>query len=228
MVIFLVYWFIYAEMLLHVTDCVKIPDKFPKLKNKDVFKRVRETAPISIAGSYLMDFTIENAIGVMSRINCQSELSPGEKPEVCWIRSYPFIPCDKSCRFVECRTLMESNFGYIRNLIVKTINYINHPMSYTVRETRADTPQSARAIDREINKPVHIVLDHSQVKELRQAGDGNHSSPLPHERRGHWRILRAERYKQKGKIWVRPADVNKGMTWEVETSTGKRFYEVIN
>lgn len=74
-------------------------------------------------------------------------------------------------------------------------------------------------------KPAHIVLDHSQVREIIVASHGGtHASPLPHQRRGHWRQLRADCFKEKKMIWVRPADINKGLAIRV----GKNTYEVVN
>jgi len=70
------------------------------------------------------------------------------------------------------------------------------------------------------------TVDYSGVKELiRQSREPTkpHSSPLPHKRRGHWRFLKAERFKEKRHVWVRPADVNAGMMFQI----GKVIYEVI-
>lgn len=74
--------------------------------------------------------------------------------------------------------------------------------------------------------PRHIVLDYSQVKEIyerRNEKTGTHSSPLPHERRGHWRQLKSDRFKEKKTVWVRPADINKGLSF----TRGNRVYEVV-
>jgi hypothetical protein len=55
------------------------------------------------------------------------------------------------------------------------------------------------------------------------AGPG-HRLPLPHPRCGHWRALRANRFREQGRARVRPADINNGLQVRVK----KSVYEVIS
>ncbi len=120
---------------------------------------------------------------------------------------------------------------YYSNIIIGAIDYINRPQNYIIKEVFALTSKEKRLISKNKRpyfgkKDRHVVLDYTQVKELiKQSQGGHHASPLPHERRGHWRNLRADRFKEKKIVWVRPADVNAGLTWE---DTGrKRTYLVV-
>lgn len=57
--------------------------------------------------------------------------------------------------------------------------------------------------------PQIILLDPKKAREYGHRIDrgGSHASPVPHQRRGHWRMLRAERWgtKRHTRVWVRPA-----------------------
>ncbi|MHB8880376.1 MAG: hypothetical protein ACYC69_02580 [Thermodesulfovibrionales bacterium] len=123
------------------------------------------------------------------------------------------------------RTMM----GNSVRLAIHSMAYINAPMNYIVREGMPLTKFEQRRKDKAVKpffskKDLHIVLDHSQVKVLMpESGNGHHASPVPHERRGHWRQLRAERFREKKTVWVRPADINTGLKWE----KSGRTYEVI-
>jgi hypothetical protein len=127
----------------------------------------------------------------------------------------------------------ENRLLYHIKLIAKTLDYINQPQHYIIKETPKLTPREQRLLQKNITpqfskKPRHIVLDHSQVKVLIDSSKSNGSPQLrtvmPHERRGHWRQLRHERFKEKKAVWVRPADINKGMQWSIDRHT----YEVMN
>jgi hypothetical protein len=52
----------------------------------------------------------------------------------------------------------------------------------------------------------HIILiDPHRVHDYRPTAQGTpHASPIPHQRRGHWRHLRAECFHTPRKIWIRP------------------------
>ncbi len=117
------------------------------------------------------------------------------------------------------------------SLIIKAVEYINEPQMYVIKETPEMTSSERRRAEKGNmpyfgKKPRHIVLDHSQVKEIIQRSSAPGSTErhvMPHERKGHWRRLRAERFIEKKKVWVRPADINRGMQWTHES----RVYEVI-
>ena len=103
-----------------------------------------------------------------------------------------------------------------------------------MRETEDLTPREQRLKKKAVKPffakhPRHIVLKYEQVKEIvardgeKEKADRSKRSPLPHERRGHWRMLSADRFKEKRSVWVRPTDVGKGMKVRI----GHRTYEVI-
>ena len=59
----------------------------------------------------------------------------------------------------------------------------------------------------------------------RQEPQGTHTAPIPHHRRGHWRVLQAERYgENRGKrVWVKPSWIGE-REWHYKGST----YRVCN
>jgi len=120
---------------------------------------------------------------------------------------------------------------YTIAMLCVVLSYINRPDRYLVKVTPEKTDREKRlaAKGRTLSfakKELHIVLDHSQIKEILSAASGGftHASPLPHQRRGHWRELRTDRFKEKGPVWVRPADINKGMKVVLK----KSVYEVVS
>ena len=127
-----------------------------------------------------------------------------------------------------------SPIEYWAALVVRSILYINSSTTYIVRETEELTPREQRLKQKKLKPffskhPRHIVLKYDQVKEIVQRDgesgttDKSKRRPLPHERRGHWRMLSADRFKKKRSVWVRPADVGKGLKVRI----GHRTYEVI-
>jgi hypothetical protein len=178
------------------------------------------------------DFDVE--VNVIHNTTCKNHRSS----------IYPDLP--KPERFVVCKGCdnpdevckeLPHMAQYFVYLIVKTIAFINQPQNYIVKETVPLTPREERLKGKSMEspehympyfakKPRHIVLDYSGVKELLRRSKEparSHSSPLPHKRRGHWRFLRAEKFKEKRYVWVRPADVNAGMRFQI----GKVVYEVV-
>lgn len=54
--------------------------------------------------------------------------------------------------------------------------------------------------------PHIILIDPGKVNDYRSVPSGSaHASPRPHQRRGHWRVLSADRYREKRKVRVRQA-----------------------
>lgn len=57
--------------------------------------------------------------------------------------------------------------------------------------------------------PKVIVINPLQARKYGHRIDrgGSHASPIPHQRRGHWRILRSARWgtKQGSRVWIKPA-----------------------
>jgi hypothetical protein len=167
--------------------------------------------------------TVPNRESILECKQSQFRMSELEGPS-------QFMACDCENRNEKCEALSELTL-FINKCVLKTISYINQPQNYIVKETVEMTSHEQKLIEKGKRpyfgkKPTHVVLDYSQVKSLmpKSETEASHRSPIPHERRGHWRILRSDRYKGKKKTWVREAHVNKGMGWELN----KRIYEIIN
>lgn len=109
------------------------------------------------------------------------------------------------------------------------LHYINLPRHYLV----VDTPAHVKSRAKHVKTPrfndrskvlmidpmkVHIIRPHSV------SGGGEHASPVPHLRRGHTKVLKAERYKNK-----RWAVIHIHPTWvgPTEWSHGRSQYKVI-
>lgn len=108
---------------------------------------------------------------------------------------------------------------------------VSHPANYVVQVTPALTPREARRAAagkaRPAAKSPHfIVVDHDVLVRMSGRPTGTHASPVPHERRGHWRRLaercRHARLEGKDKTWVGHSYVG-----ERQFSDGKNAYEVL-
>jgi hypothetical protein len=122
-------------------------------------------------------------------------------------------------------TLRENFYVGLQN-----IAWINHQDHYTVElnpESRPKKPKKNR-IARWTEREHHILLTRNDITEEWQRihRGGTHASPMPHLRRGHYKTLRADRYKEaRGKrIWVRATHVNGEC---VEWRNGAISYKVI-
>jgi hypothetical protein len=114
---------------------------------------------------------------------------------------------------------------------LRYVTSISHPANYivSVRPKMTQHEERRAAAGKQVDGaklPHFIVVDHDVVVGMRRDPEGTHSSPVPHERRGHWRRL-AERCKYaklmgKDKVFVRPTLVGE-TTWESQ----KNYYEVI-
>lgn len=108
---------------------------------------------------------------------------------------------------------------------------ISHPANYVVQVTPALTPKEERRTSSgkprpPAKAPHFIVVDHEVLVRMSGWATGTHASPVPHERRGHWRRL-AERCRHArlggaDKTWVGPSYVG-----ERKFSDGKNAYEVL-
>jgi hypothetical protein len=117
-------------------------------------------------------------------------------------------------------------------VVIKQAAAISHPANYIVQVTPGLTPREARRMEQGRERPIRkkphfIVVDHDILVSMNPKNpSGNHASPVPHERRGHWRKLaehcRHARLSGREKTWVRPAYVG-----ETEFSDGKNHYEVL-
>jgi len=111
--------------------------------------------------------------------------------------------------------------------MLRTLCYVAAPDHFVV-ERRPKKMGRAKfgQIPRMHSRPSYIVLDKQAIKRrYEQAADpSGRRPPCPHLRRGHYRTLGAERYKNPGqRVWVRATHVS-GST--VEWREGDRFYKV--
>lgn len=108
---------------------------------------------------------------------------------------------------------------------------ISHPANYVVRVTPALSPREERRAAAgkprpPAKSPHFIVVDHDVLVGMSGRSTGTHASPVPHERRGHWRRLseRCRHARMLGgeRTWVGPAYVG-----ERSFTDGKNAYEVL-
>jgi hypothetical protein len=179
------------------------------------------------------------------RYQLQEQVPIVEDPIMSWVIVYQgvqgndvhfnFIPS------VKLHIALESNLGRPSEEKWKTfqveskviLDYaaaLSHPENYIVSVTPELTPKEERKVasgrPRPAQKARHfIVVDHQVLVRMR-GGNGTHASPVPHERRGHWRRIseRCRHAKMMGleRVFVRPAMVG-DPTWKHE----KNFYEVL-
>lgn len=115
--------------------------------------------------------------------------------------------------------------------ILEQLAAISHPQNYLVKVVPTLTPREERQVSQGRPRPVRksphfIVVDHDVLVRMSQGHYGTHASPVPHERRGHWRRL-AERCRHakllgKDRVFVRPTYVG-----ERNFSDEKNHYEVL-
>lgn len=182
-------------------------------------------------------------------VRCQVEecVPIHEDPIFTWVIVYQgvdgndvhfnFIPSTK------LHTILQSNLGnpseekwkqfqVESKVILDYAAALSHPENYVVAVTPELTPKEERKVGlgrpRPAQKAKHfIVVDHTVLVRMRgDAATGTHASPIPHERRGHWRRIsercRHARLMGKDSVFVRPTIVG-DPTWKRE----KNFYEVL-
>lgn len=115
--------------------------------------------------------------------------------------------------------------------VLEQLAAISHPQNYVVKVmpelTTKETNRVRRGEPRPVRKSAHfIVVDHDVLVRMSRPGGTSHASPVPHERRGHWRRLaeRCHRAREGGKdrTFVKPTYVG-----EREFGDGKNRYEVV-
>lgn len=113
---------------------------------------------------------------------------------------------------------------------LQEVHWINHPDHFTIEVLGPQVGRKRKGsrIRRLGERPRHIMLTKSQIADAwhRVHRGGTHASPMPHLRRGHYKTLRSERYKEnQGKrIWVRATHVNGAC---VEWRDGDVSYKVL-
>lgn len=163
-----------------------------------------------------------------------------------WSYVYPNPDCrgDRADGVAFCNTTRCRHHAWIRDclgsqvimslgvsLALESIAYLLSAEEYPVEVQPAPRTDRRAADPRVREKPwiredlPHVILIHpGRVSDYRERTEtsGGHAVPRPHQRRGHWRQLRAERYKEKRRLWVRPVWVGEG-EWE----NGGQIYRVI-
>jgi hypothetical protein len=102
--------------------------------------------------------------------------------------------------------------------IIYAVGYLTECPEYMVEvrpEPKVRTEKQKRKLGKTVQRfpwlneeaPRLILLDPSKQYPRYGRGVGTHASPVPHQRRGHWMTLRAERYKEKKghSVWRKPA-----------------------
>lgn len=182
------------------------------------------------------------------RYQIQENVPIAEDPIMAWVVVYHGVE-GNDVHFnvipsLELSKALESNIGnpseykwkqlqYESKVILDYAAALSHPENYILSVTPELTPKEERKVaqgrPRPSQKARHfIVVDHQVLIRMR-SGDGipgTHASPVPHERRGHWRRV-AERCRHakllgKDRVFVRPTLVG-DPSWKRE----KNFYEVL-
>lgn len=116
---------------------------------------------------------------------------------------------------------------------VQCIAWINQPNLYTVQvsptvELSKKRKPQEKKLRRYAEREHYIMLDKDEIADAwhQTHRGGTHASPLPHLRRGHYKTLRAEKWKEnRGKIiWVRATHVGGEV---VEWRQGNTTYRVV-
>lgn len=109
---------------------------------------------------------------------------------------------------------------------VVSVLCINEPAKFIVEESPLKSPPRQHGrIQRSQHRPHYIVLTPGEIRKRLILPDPEHSGTkkAPHERRGHWRKLQAERYiHKKGSVqWIKPCWIGPS-----EAVVGKNKYIV--
>jgi len=148
---------------------------------------------------------------------------------------YPFVNDDGvNPEFIEARNKHYEETSELVEVMflcgLLTATWINRPKHYIVEHgpevVRKDKGKNSDRLPRLGERSRYILLDHEDVRRRWTGAHGEHGSPMPHLRRGHFKTLRAERYgDNRGKvIWVSPCHVNGAC---VEWRQGDVRYKVI-
>lgn len=130
----------------------------------------------------------------------------------------------------QLRDTLKEHLRFCFLLGILSIAWINRPKHYIVEQgpeiDRKSGKKDRERVRRLAERSRHIVIDHDEIRQRWTNHHGTHGSPMPHLRRGHYKTLRAERYKNmRGKvIWVAPCHVGGEC---VEWREGSVSYKVV-
>lgn len=123
---------------------------------------------------------------------------------------------------------------HVWHLIFYALIYINYPAHVIIEESQKLTPREERQQKKQIKpdainvkRPIlRVVSAGDIIKRKHSEGEGTHASPIPHLRRGHWRQLRSDYYKNKKDeaVWIRDVKVNGELIWH----DGNITYKVVD
>lgn len=121
--------------------------------------------------------------------------------------------------------------AFVRQSLVsmRELLYSKVPHSIVVLDEPSNRrPYSAKTIARRDDRPVYVVLTPEEVVTIKKSLGGTHASPIPHKRKAHDRVLRHERFKQRGKtIKVKESNINV-KPGDILPSDKKRIYKVVS
>ncbi len=138
--------------------------------------------------------------------------------------------CVSNAKIVHDSTLNPDSKAVLEGTLsdlIRTVAYIHHPTRFIVKSSPGRLPKPVRGkVPRLYQRPRYIVIDKDEIQtRYHDSQPKGGKSPMPHLRRGHYRTLAANIYKEPGKrVWVRATHV-KGNT--VEWREGDRQYKVI-
>lgn len=153
-----------------------------------------------------------------------------EPPPMAWVFGYGGLGEDGRVRIISLNLVRA-----MANEMAEALRYvtaISHPVHYVVRVTPKLTPHEERRVKGGhrlpgTKTPHFIVVTHRVLVGMRRDPEGHHASPVPHERRGHWRRLaercRLARESGKRRTFVRPSFVG-SRTWQNQANV----YEVLS
>ena len=117
--------------------------------------------------------------------------------------------------------------SYLLDAALSVLGAINAPTNHVVRIDPKDARWKSDRTPPLEKLPRHILLQRKDVeKRWKTSHAGTGKTVMPHFRRGHWRVLRDEMYKQRQgeKVWVRPTKVREP---DVDWSESGQRYTVI-
>ncbi len=168
-------------------------------------------------------------------IRCQQAIGHGWRPTVClvdlrdpWVERKAIVAniSDDEMRRINEAGASEASFKTVPYMVLQFLAYLSlcdqHLVERRAAGKEAGSERSRRTarlkpwLDERL--PQVILIDPDRVGDFRTAGGGTggaHASPCPHQRRGHWKTLSAERFKaaRGRRLWIKPLWVG-DRVWE--------------
>ena len=111
--------------------------------------------------------------------------------------------------------------------VLQELIFLMEPQNFILKESpQKIRPFKNKKIPRQHERPLYTFLKPNAIRERMgvSISIGNGTKKRPHERRGHWRVLRNERYGDRvgEQIWVKHSWIGPS-----EAKVGNKFYKVI-